>query len=103
MFCAARECSVVYFSATGQNFTTSDLRVRVGLKERDDPIPLCYCFGFYESHLREEIRRDGRTTIPQRISDLIKQRLCACEACNPSGMCCLGEVKKAAGSLTARP
>jgi hypothetical protein len=100
-FCAAPDCRVVYFSDAGQTFTTADLRVRVGLKEREDPIPLCYCFGFDESHIREEIERDGQTTIPQRISTLIKQRLCACEARNPSGMCCLGEVNNAVRRLLA--
>ena len=101
LFCAAPECRVVYFNDTGRIFTTEDLRVRVGLKEREDPIPLCYCFGFDESHLREEIERDGQTTIPQRVSALIKGRLCACEARNPSGMCCLGELNKVAGRLLA--
>lgn len=102
LFCAALCCRVVYFSDAGQTFTTAELRVRVGLKEREDPIPLCYCFGFDESHIREEIERDNQTTIPQRVSALVKQRHCACEACNPSGMCCLGEVKKSARRLLAQ-
>jgi hypothetical protein len=101
-FCASPECRVVYFNNAGQTFTTADLRVRVGMKEREDPIPLCYCFGFEESHMREEIEREGQTTIPQRIIDLIKRRLCACEARNPSGVCCLGEVNKATRRLLAR-
>ena len=101
-FCAAPGCRVVYFSDAGQTFTTADLRVRVGLKEREDPIPLCYCFGFDESHIREEVERDGGTAIPQRVSTLIEERLCACAARNPSGMCCLGEVNKAARRLLAR-
>lgn len=101
-FCAAPGCRVVYFSEEGQTFTTADLRVRVGVKEREDPIPLCCCFGFDESHVREEIEREGRTTIPERVSALVRQRLCACEARNPSGACCLGEVNKAAGRLIAR-
>ena len=100
-FCAAPECGVVYFGGAGLAFTTADLRVRVGLKEREDPIPLCYCFGFDESHVREEVGRDGRTTIPRRVSALIGQGLCACEARNPSGACCLGEVSRAAERLLA--
>lgn len=101
LFCAALECRVVYFSVRGQNFTTADLRGRVGLKECDDPIPLCYCFGFDESHIRVEIERAGQTTVPQRVSALIKQRLCACEARNPAGVCCLGEVNRAVRRLLA--
>ena len=95
-FCAAPECPVVYFEEQGnQRFTTDDLRVRVGVKESADPIPLCYCFGFDEGHMRDEISATGRTTISERISNLIREGLCACDSRNPSGMCCLGEVNKA--------
>ena len=63
-FCAVQECPVVYFEEQGSHrFTRDDLRVRVGVKESGDPIPLCYCFGFDESHMRDEITRTGKTTI----------------------------------------
>jgi hypothetical protein len=97
-FCASPDCSVVYFSRE-HTFTTADLRVRVGLKEKDSPIPLCYCFGFFAEDVQEEIRTTGQTNIPQRISALIKERMCACEERNPSGACCLGEVTRVAKRL----
>jgi Zinc binding domain len=97
-FCASPHCPAVYFSKE-RFFSTSDLRVRVGLKEKDGPIPLCYCFGFSEQSVREEIGAKGHTTIPQRITGLIKERMCACEERNPSGACCLGEVAKAVKRL----
>src|SRR5436189_4075854 len=62
-FCASPDCPVVYFSREC-SFTTGDLRVRVGLKEKDAPVPLCYCFGFNERAVREEIEAEGNTTIP---------------------------------------
>jgi len=100
-FCAGAECRVVYFADNGVVvLTTDDLRVSVGLKECDDPIPLCYCFGFDEADLREEIARTGGSAIPQKISVMVKQGLCACEARNPSGACCLGEVIKTVTRLT---
>ena len=99
-FCSARDCSIVYFEDKGgHQFTVDDLRVRVGLKVNDDPIPLCYCFGFDEGHMRDEISATGKTTIPERISSLIREGLCACESRNPSGMCCLGEVNRAVKQL----
>lgn len=99
-FCAARECPIVYFDERGTRvFTVDDLRVVVGVKTTADPIPLCYCFGFDESHLREEILQTGSTTIPERISRLIHEGLCACDVRNPSGGCCLGEVNRAAKTL----
>lgn len=99
-FCFARDCPVVYFEEQGRHrFTIDDLRVRVGVKASEDPIPLCYCFGFDESHIRAEITRTGDTTIPEKISTLIHEGLCACEVRNPSGVCCLGAVNKAAKRL----
>jgi hypothetical protein len=95
-FCSDPDCRAVYFTENGgATFTTSDLRERVGLKERLDPIPLCYCFGFEEKGAREEIAETGGSTIPRRITELIKQRICACPERNPSGACCLGEVNRA--------
>jgi len=96
--CASPRCPVVYFSRE-RCFTTGDLRIRVGIKEKDGPVPLCYCFGFSEEGAREEIRTKGHTTIPQRITALIKERMCACEERNPSGACCLGEVTQAVSRL----
>jgi hypothetical protein len=99
--CVERDCPVVYFDESGgRYFTVDDLRIRVGLKVTDDPIPLCYCFGFDESHIRDEILQTGRTSIPERISKLIREGLCACDTRNPAGVCCLGEVNRAAKRLT---
>lgn len=99
-FCSDQDCRVVYFTENSdQIFTTDDLRVRVGLKEREGEIPLCYCFGFNESDAREEIMSTGRISIPERIAALIKQGMCACPARNPSGACCLGEVNRAVKRL----
>lgn len=102
-FCATHECPVVYFDEDGQRaFTQDDLRVIVGVKANVDPVPLCYCFGFDESHIRDEISKTGKTTIPERISNLIREGLCACEARNPAGVCCLGEVNQAAKRLAEK-
>jgi hypothetical protein len=99
-FCSTRNCPVVYFEKRGrQKFTTDDLRLTVGVKSNADPIRLCYCFGFDESHIRDEISRTGRTSVPERISVLIAEGLCACETRNPAGVCCLGEVNRAAKGL----
>lgn len=90
-FCAARACAIVYFEEQGNGaFSVDDLRVVVGVKASTDPIPLCYCFGFDESHLRDEISQTGNTTIPERVSHLIHEGLCECDVRNPSGGCCLG-------------
>lgn len=100
-FCSKPDCPVVYFEEQSQrSFTIEDLRVTVGVKATQDPIPLCYCFGFDESHIRDELARTGKTTVSERISTLIREGLCACESRNPAGVCCLGEVNRAVKQLT---
>ena len=101
-FCPKPDCPVVYFDdQSGHSFSVDDLRIRVGIKAGEDPISLCYCFGFDESHLRDEILRTGRTTVPEKIAKLIREGLCSCESHNPAGVCCLGEVNRAAKRLAS--
>lgn len=96
LFCRTADCAVVYFHPDGETLEKADLRVRVGLKETADPVPVCYCFGFTERMLLEEIQTTGATTIPQRIAAEMKAERCACEVRNPQGSCCFGNVKAAA-------
>jgi hypothetical protein len=113
-FCGTPACEVVYFSnKAGQYFIKADVSVRVGLKEREDPIPICYCFGHTVASAREEIARTGRSSVLANITAEIKAGRCACEVKNPSGSCCLGKVsqvvkalmkeRKKSGSSSARP
>ena len=95
LFCRTPECEVVYFHPDRETLEKADLRVRVGLKETADPVPVCYCFGFTERMLLEEIQATGKTTIPQRIAAEMKADRCACEVRNPQGSCCFGNVKAA--------
>jgi hypothetical protein len=95
LFCRSADCDVVYFHRDGDRLRKSDVRVRVGLKETQDPVPLCYCFGFTEAMAVEEIRATGKCTIPQRITAEVKAGNCACEVRNPQGTCCLGNVTAA--------
>jgi hypothetical protein len=94
-FCADPDCEIVYFPETeGTCFYKTDLRVRVGVKESHDPIPLCYCFGFDESDFRDEIKATGQAMIPAKIVKMVKAGMCACDTRNPSGACCLGDITK---------
>jgi len=95
-FCADRGCDVVYFDReAGSVFRKHDLTIRVGQKESEDPIPLCYCFDFTVADLRREIETEGKTRIPATIAAEIEAGHCACEVRNPRGSCCLGEISKA--------
>ncbi len=95
-FCDAPDCDTVYVSALGDHIITKDmLLVRVGIKETEDPIPLCYCFGYDRKAVRDDVRRTGETDIQRIIKERIRAGECRCEETNPSGACCLGNVAKA--------
>lgn len=98
-FCRSAECDVVYFHPDGERLAKADVRIRVGLKETEDPVPICYCFGFTEAMAREEIESSGKCTIPDRIASEMKAERCACEVRNPQGSCCLGNVTAAVERL----
>lgn len=89
------QCEMVYFSNEAHSYFTKDeLTVRLGIKETEPPIPMCYCFGHTAEFAREEIARTGSTTIPENIEAQIRAGNCLCEVKNPSGACCLGEVNR---------
>jgi len=94
-FCRTSSCEVVYYGEDGRAIAKRDVPVRVGLKEREDPVPLCYCFGFSRADVRDELASGGQCTIPARIAAEIRAGRCACAIKNPSGACCLGDVNRA--------
>lgn len=94
-FCETRNCPVVYYDGNGTQFSKEQLRVRVRLKETEDPIPVCYCFDVTERMIHEEIERTGKSTASTRIRAEVKAGYCRCEVENPSGRCCLGDVIQA--------
>ncbi len=96
-FCDAPGCDVVYFAshADAPSFGRSDLSVRVGAKETEDPIPVCYCFGLSREDISAEARQTGRSGVAELIKTEVKAGNCACEIKNPSGKCCLGDVTRA--------
>ncbi|HEX4644051.1 MAG TPA: hypothetical protein VH598_00425 [Verrucomicrobiae bacterium] len=102
-FCASPGCDVVYFHPDGQQLRKRDLRARVGLKETEDPVPLCYCFDFTRAMVVEEIRATGNCSIPARIAAELKAGNCACETRNPQGSCCLGNVTAVISRLLRFP
>ena len=68
--------------------------------ERDHLI--CYCFGFGEREIEEELRCTGRSTVADRIAAEIRAGRCDCGALNPSGRCCLGDVRGAVEQVRGR-
>jgi len=92
-FCSTPDCNVVYFSEN-VNFYKADLKVRVGLKEAEDPIPVCYCFNYTKKMILDDLIQNEHSTIKERIVKEAKMGNCQCGIKNPEGSCCLANIAK---------
>lgn len=100
-FCSAPTCDAVYFTDTGETYSTADVRVPVWQKEATGARMLCYCFGEGEAGIRDEIHATGTSHVVERIRAQIDAGHCACEVRNPRGVCCLGDVAAAVKRIAA--
>lgn len=93
-FCANPLCDTAYFRAqTGERVPRGMVKVRIGQKETEPPIPVCYCFGFSAEQIEADVHRTGTSSIPEIIREKCRQGLDRCERTNPQGRCCLGNVR----------
>ncbi|MCC6129113.1 MAG: hypothetical protein IT186_04230 [Acidobacteria bacterium] len=93
-FCGTPGCTVVYFdSAVPVVFEEALVTVPVHVKHPEDGnAPVCYCFAHTPGTIRGEVTRTGRSSASAIIATEVKAGHCACEAKNPKGTCCLGDV-----------
>jgi hypothetical protein len=100
-YCATEACPVVYYGSGGVVLERQHVRVPVNAKDMGADVPLCYCFGHTRRSIAEEIAATGRSSAFTAVTHEVKAGHCACEVKNPSGRCCLGDVraceKRAAG------
>lgn len=94
-FCRTPDCPVVYFdSISGRRFDKHDVKVRVWLKETEDPIPVCYCNEVTEKEILDEILKNG---CPPALEEIQKRTGAGkggkCLTRNPSGRCCHPAIK----------
>jgi hypothetical protein len=102
-FCNSAECDTVYFTGNGeQTFTKADMAVRVGVKEKASPRPVCYCFNHTVEEIDEEIKRTGKSSVIEDIKEHMKKEGCSCETKNPQGSCCLKTVENYVQEALAR-
>lgn len=93
-FCGSMGCETVYFTKEeSRTFSTSDLTVRVGIKEFAPPRPVCYCFGHSMEEILSEVERTGKSTVTANIRRRMAEEKCSCETKNPQGSCCIGTVE----------
>jgi len=88
-FCANRECHAGYFS-------TSDIIPKALLRafQPGRKSMLCHCFDISESAYRTALVDDTAQAIKTFVVEQTKAALCACEARNPSGRCCLASFRQ---------
>jgi hypothetical protein len=87
-FCDDPDCDVTYFGDDGSTILKSQLRNRIGVKERNGEDLLCYCFGVSKADF--ERNPDIRNFVVAQT----RAGLCSCETSNPSGRCCLKDFPK---------
>lgn len=95
-FCDAADCDVAYFGDDNSVVLKSQLRTRVGVKERGEHDLLCYCFGVS----RADFERNPTTR--EFVIAQTRAGACSCDTSNPSGRCCLKDFPKSSkpgGSL----
>jgi len=54
---------------------------------------ICYCFKHSKSELYDAIKKNQEEEIVNDIKSKMKDPGCFCETANPSGKCCLNDVK----------
>jgi len=102
--CSTPGCDVAYYPDGGNApvIPAAALRVPVGQKGMGRPRPLCYCFHFSEA----DVAARGAAG-DEPVSAVVKRRMkgpgCACGTENPSGRCCLGDVRAAEKRLAGAP
>lgn len=82
-FCSDDDCDVVYFGQDDSVIVKSQIRTRIGAKERNADRPVCYCFGISFGAAKEN------PALIEFVRNCTRQGLCSCTTRNPSGRCCL--------------
>ncbi len=100
-FCRRGDCGVVYFGGGSLGFRTKDLRVPVFQKSHDPERFVCYCFEHTVAVIRDEVRRTGRSAVPDLIATQCKLGRDRCDETNPQGACCLGNVRQVVKAAAA--
>ena len=101
--CRDPECEVVYFGDQGATLRVKDLRVEPGFKTKGNDALLCYCFHVRRKYVEAELQQSGESSAVERITDEVKADNCACEVRNPTGKCCLGDVRAVVKEIQNQP
>jgi hypothetical protein len=90
--CRSPDCSVVYFGSEGTTVTVDQVHEIPEFKAGGSGLA-CYCFGHLETTIADEVRVSGTSGTVSSVEDQVRAGNCACEVRNPSGKCCLKDLK----------
>ena len=98
-YCPNATCHVVFF-LDDETIDDDHVNTRVGTKAGSKPVPVCFCFSHTAQDIAADLTRHGRSTINESVKAAVAQGLCACEHLNPTGKCCLPDIRRALRSTT---
>lgn len=87
-YCGAPVCDVVYFAKSTDVITKSDIRTRIGVKEKSYDALICFCFGVNKKEAA------SNANAKDFVIRQTKASMCSCDTANPSGRCCLKDFPK---------
>ena len=87
--------TLYFFPGDTPSLSRDDVTVRVGFKAVEPPHLVCYCFEHTREDIQSEYRQQGESLIEASIREKVAQGQCRCEVKNPTGRCCLGDVRAA--------
>lgn len=87
--------TLYFFPGAIPSLSRDDVTVRVGFKAAEAPQLVCYCFEHTREDIQREYRQQGESLIEASIREQVSQGACSCEVKNPTGRCCLGDVRAA--------
>lgn len=95
--CREPACPAVYVGSRGTVLGVETLRIRPGFKTGGEGW-VCYCFNYRRQDFERERARGEKGQILAAIGSRVGRGDCACDVRNPSGRCCLPEVRSLSGS-----
>ena len=63
---------------------------------------VCYCFGYTDSDIEQDVLTHGQSLIMDKIMESKKAGLCQCTDTNPKGRWCLADVRQVVDRIMAR-
>jgi len=101
-FCDTPECAVAFYPpGCGAPVFVSELPVPTGVKAPfSDTAPLCHCFGITRGEVVARAASDHPASA--EVAERMKSEGCACAIKNPTGQCCLGDVRAVEGAQTGQ-